>query len=54
LQEPQCADFADFGYFCVPYYQCDRQNKINIDGDGLIDPRVEGEPDCDSGIAVQD
>eukprot|EP00092_Neocalanus_flemingeri_P013919 GFUD01015015.1.p1 GENE.GFUD01015015.1~~GFUD01015015.1.p1 ORF type:complete len:449 (-),score=99.83 GFUD01015015.1:99-1445(-) len=39
-EERFCSDYSDCGYHCVPYYQCDRQNKIITDGAGLIGPRT--------------
>ena len=50
--ENKCADHTDFGYFCVPYYQCDAQNKIITDGIGLVDPRT-GDDECPEGIYIQ-
>jgi len=42
--ETKCQDYVDFGYFCVPYYQCTDENKINVDGVDLFDPRqVDGD-----------
>jgi len=35
----QCKSFDEFGYYCVPYYQCDENNKIITNGIGLLDPR---------------
>jgi len=34
-----CSEFADEGYHCVPYYQCDDCNTIIVDGASLFDPR---------------
>eukprot|EP00090_Calanus_glacialis_P004714 TRINITY_DN13548_c0_g1_i3.p1 TRINITY_DN13548_c0_g1~~TRINITY_DN13548_c0_g1_i3.p1 ORF type:complete len:457 (-),score=110.09 TRINITY_DN13548_c0_g1_i3:90-1460(-) len=45
--EVQCQDFADFGYYCVPYYQCDGNNKIITDGGELFDPRQSGDTGCE-------
>ena len=37
-----CKTFQQFGYFCVPYYQCDiKTDKIIIDGLNLIDIRTD-------------
>ena len=44
----QCKDFVDFGYFCVPFYQCDEESLIRIDGSTLLDPRL-GDVDCEEG-----
>ena len=49
LQERFCSEFKAFDYFCVPYYQCSKQNLIITNGVGLFDPRGSGEPDCDAG-----
>lgn len=45
--EVQCKDFTDFGYYCVPYYQCDGNNKIITDGGELFDPRQAGDTECE-------
>ena len=38
--DKMCSSYEEFGYFCVPYYQCDNDtNKIIIDGTVLIGPR---------------
>jgi len=42
-REARCGDYSDYGYFCVPYYQCSAQNKIITDGVGLVDPRQAGD-----------
>lgn len=35
-----CSDYADQGYQCVPYYECDEYGEIITDGgEGLIDIR---------------
>ena len=34
-----CSEFADAGYHCVPYYQCDTCSTIIVDGSSLFDPR---------------
>jgi len=44
-EKRQCEDLADFGYFCVPFYQCDEESKVITDGGFLIDPRL-GDVDC--------
>jgi len=46
--EPQgsrCSEFSDFGYFCVPFFQCDDDSNIITDGRTLFDPRVS-DIDC--------
>ena len=48
MDRNQCKDFVDFGYFCVPFYQCDEESLIRIDGSTLLDPRL-GDMDCDEG-----
>jgi len=46
LQEKvQCSGLAEYGYYCVPFYQCDQDSKIIIDGTGLVDVRAT-EVDC--------
>ena len=40
--ERQCNDYQEFGYHCVPYYQCNDNNIIKTDGAGLIGPRSGG------------
>ena len=47
--EKKCKDYSDFGYFCVPYYQCDASNQIITDGVGLVDPR-QVDDECIAGI----
>jgi len=42
-REVRCGEFSDYGYYCVPYYQCNAQNKIITDGVGLVDPRQAGD-----------
>ena len=44
----ECSDYADFSYFCVPYFTCDEDSKIITDGTELLDPRV-GDVDCSAG-----
>ena len=39
-QDKFCSDYNDYGYACVPYYQCNKENKIITDGAGLFDPRT--------------
>ena len=39
-QDKFCSDYNDYGYACVPYYQCNKDNTIIIDGGGLFDPRA--------------
>jgi hypothetical protein len=42
--DSQCKDYEDFGYSCVPYYQCDiNTNTINTDGKDVIGPRSNQE-----------
>ena len=36
-----CSEFADAGYHCVPYYQCDACSTIIVDGSSLFDPRSD-------------
>ena len=46
-EEELCSNYQEYGYFCVPYYNCNRMtNVINIDGsgDGGIGPRTIIEP----------
>jgi len=53
--EKKCKEYSEFGYFCVPYYQCDALNKIITDGIGLVDPRQVDDDECrepDPSIAV--
>ena len=42
-----CKTHEEFGYFCVPYYQCDiKTNEIIIDGAYLVDDRtIDTHPD---------
>jgi len=44
-QRPRCSDFVDFGYFCVPFFQCDDDSNIITDGETLFDPRLS-DLDC--------
>lgn len=44
----QCTSYADYGYFCVPYYQCNGDNVIVTDGQDLFDPRQAG-VECPAG-----
>jgi len=44
---PQCSDYADFGFFCVPFFQCDDDSHIITDGTTLLDPRDTDNADCD-------
>jgi len=37
----QCSEYNDVGYYCVPFYQCDEDSKIIIDGEGIVDPRSD-------------
>jgi len=41
---PSCSEYGDFGYFCVPFFQCDDDSNIITDGETLFDPR-EADPD---------
>ena len=41
-EDRYCKTFQQFGYFCVPYYQCDiKTNETIIDGLNLIDIRTD-------------
>eukprot|EP00092_Neocalanus_flemingeri_P038097 GFUD01041467.1.p1 GENE.GFUD01041467.1~~GFUD01041467.1.p1 ORF type:complete len:401 (-),score=72.78 GFUD01041467.1:105-1307(-) len=44
--QKQCSDYVDYGYYCVPFYNCDANSGIMTDGTGLIDPRIT-EVDCE-------
>ena len=46
---PQCTDFSDFDYFCVPFFLCDNENNIITDGEFLIDERGPDPVNCDKG-----
>jgi len=49
-QDNLCRNYLQFGYFCVPYYQCNTQNKIITDGGDLFDPRqADDNQDCLTG-----
>ena len=39
MANSSCSEFADAGYHCVPYYQCDTCSTIIVDGSSLFDPR---------------
>ena len=38
-EPPQCLDYSDRGFFCVPTFQCSEDFVIKIDAVGLFDVR---------------